>query len=82
MGRKLKTIFDRWHPITLSTSRVETTDTDDKQRRHFTEVDRRLLHNFGSGPKWIPGVVIAKNRPVMYNVQTTETRQIHQHHVD
>ncbi|KAJ8884499.1 hypothetical protein PR048_016356 [Dryococelus australis] len=76
IGRKLKTIFDSLHPSTLSTSRVEMTDTEDKQGRHFTEGDCIFLCNY------VSVVVITKEGLVMYTVQTPESRQIHQHHVD
>ncbi|KAJ8879217.1 hypothetical protein PR048_019823 [Dryococelus australis] len=66
MGRKLNTIFDRLHPSTLSTSKVETTDADDdKQGRHFSERDHILLRKCGSGPKYISGELITKEGPVM-----------------
>ncbi|KAJ8868559.1 hypothetical protein PR048_030097 [Dryococelus australis] len=63
------------HPSTPSTPRLGVTDTCDKQRRHFPEEGIILLRNYGSGPKWILGMVIIREGPVKYKDKTTEGQQ-------
>ena len=88
MGRKLRSHFDMLYPNTKS--RVVQNQLHQKEyhdrsakSRNFNVNDPVYAYNFGSGGRWLPGIIVEKLGPISFKISLVNGRLIrrHQDHV-
>ena len=85
-GRRLRSQLDLLHPD----SRRSASETEDRQKlvhdaharpRQFALQETVYARNYGSGPLWLPGLVVGLRGSAMYDIQLSDKRVI-RHRVD
>lgn len=84
MGRKLRCTLDLMHPdLKQEVQRKQRRSKENHDRRakerSFEEDDPVFTKNFGSGPKWVPGIVASVTGPVSYKVMLADGRVVRRH---
>jgi len=83
-GRKLRSHLDLLHPDEFNSvlsKQAKQKEWHDKSavNRSFNEGDLVYVVNFGTGQRWIPGVVIEKSGPVSYVVKLSDDKNVRRH---
>ena len=84
MGRKPRSHLDLLQ-TDLSSKVVEKQAAQKKghdqqaKERVFQKDDPVHAHNFGDGPRWVPGVIIAVNGPCMFEIKLDDGRTVRRH---
>ena len=83
-GRRLRSQLDLLRPD----SRRSASETEDRQKlvhdaharpRQFALQDTVYARNYGSGPLWLPGLVVGLRGSAMYDIQLSDKRVIRRH---
>ena len=87
MNRKIRTRLDLLYPpnvesrVAKNVSRQKAMHDVHAKAREFLVGQRVMLRNLRDGPKWVPGVVVGRQGPLSYVVQTTGG-EVWKRHVD
>ena len=86
MNRWIPTRLDLLYPdvesrVTKNVLRQKSMHDMHAKAREFLVGQQVMLHNLWDGPKWVPGVVVGRQGPLSYVVQTTGG-EVWNHHVD
>lgn len=86
MNRKIRTRLNLLHPdvesqVAKNVSWQKAMHDVHANAREFLVGQRVILRNLRDGPKWVPGVVIGRQGPLSYVVQTTGG-EVWKRHVD
>ena len=86
MNRKIRTRLDLLYPdvelrVAKNLSRQKAMHDVHAKAREFLVGQQVILLNLWDGPKWVPGVVVGRQGPLSYVVQTTGG-EVWKRHVD
>ena len=84
MGRKLRSHLDLVQPDlssrVLKRQAAQKAGHDSRVKERTIEIDDQVyVRNFGSGPKWLPGVVTAKHGSRLFEIELTDGRKVRRH---
>ena len=84
MGRRPRSTLDLMQPDVAT--RVQTNQERQKsghdshtKARTFAPGDKVFVHNFASGPTWIPGTIAEERGPLSFHIQLENGRVVRQH---
>ena len=83
MNRRLRTLLDSIHPVSMEYKKVEQQITKNALRKHRdTGVGQNVMYrNYGRGPSWLPGTVTSRDGPSSYQI-TTDDGVVVSRHID
>ena len=81
MGRKLRSHLDLVQPdLSSRVLKRQAAQKAGHDKERTIEIDDQVyVRNFGSGPRWLPGVVTAKHGSRMFEVKLNDGRNVRRH---
>ncbi|KAM3955274.1 uncharacterized protein ACR2FA_010849 [Aphomia sociella] len=81
MNRQLRTLLDTMHPNMNNYRKAENQILENANKKHReTEVGKKIMYrNYAEGGKWKPGMVIGKEGPSSYRIETEEGDHMRRH---
>lgn len=84
MNRRLRTLLDSIHPVNKKHNRIERqiNNNNEQKKQRDTNLGQEVMYrNYGTGARWLPGMVTSRGGPSSYQV-TTEDGDIINRHID